>query len=139
MIIALFAVPIVKVLFSSAFLPSVPIIRILIIGTMARCAGKMFVPYLLGRNHPGIASISVAIGMSTNILLMYFLLPVYGLSGAAISVSVNYLISSTILTIGFIYYSGLTMRDVVDFKRSDWEPIWIIISDKFEKLKIAKR
>lgn len=135
-ILAIFAMPIVKILFSSAFLPSVHLVRILIIGTMARCACKIFVPYLLGTNHPGIASISVAIGMSTNILLMYILLPVYGLSGAAISVSVNYLISSAILTISFIHFSGLTMRDILVVKRSDWEPIWFIISNKFEKMKI---
>jgi len=139
MIIALFAVPIVNILFSSAFLPCVHIIRILIIGNIARCAGKMFVPYLLGTNHPGVASISVAIGMSANILIMYFLLPVYGLSGAAISVSVASFISTALLTISFIHYSGLTIRDILDFKRTDWEPVWLIIPDKFKKLKITKR
>jgi len=131
--LAILAEPIVNILFSSAFLPTANIIRIIIIGAIARCTCKIFVPYLLGTNHPGIASISVAIGLSTNIFLMYFLLPLYGLSGAAMSVSVNYLISSAILTIGFIYISGLTMKDIFVVRRSDWEQVWSFMVKYFKK------
>jgi len=132
-ILALFANPIIEILFSSDFLPSVNLVRILIIGTMARCVSKMFVPYILGTNHPGIASISVVIGLLTNIVMMYSFLPVYGLSGAAISVSMNYLISSLILTVSFIHLSGVTIQDLFVFRQSDWEQVYFIMKRYFKK------
>lgn len=123
LILVVFATPIVSILFSPAFLPSADLIRVLIIGVISRCACKVFVPYLLGNKRPGIVSFSVATGMVTNLLLMYLLLPVYGLTGAAISVTMNYLVSSAILAISFNRFSGLSMREIWFLKRSDWKPL----------------
>lgn len=121
--LALLATPIIRIAFSPAFLPAVNIVRILVIGMLARSGCKVFVPYLLATNHPATASLAVAVGMFVNLTLMALLLPVFGLHGAAISVTVNYLISSAILVVAFSHFSGMSIREISAFKRSDFDPV----------------
>ena len=120
LILAVFARPIVVILFSPAFLPAVPLIQILAVGVLIRCACKVFVPYLLGVDRPGIVSVSTAIGTIVNLAVLWLLLPVIGLPGAAIGTVTGSIISSTLLTIGFIQLSGLGVWEVWKLKWSDW-------------------
>ena len=76
LVIAVFAEPIVVILFSPKFLPAVLLIRILSIGVAVRCACKVFETYLLGINRPGSVSISVAIGTVVNLVVLWLFLPV---------------------------------------------------------------
>ena len=126
--LGLFAEPVINILFSPAFLGAKPIIRILAIGTAARCGCKIFVPYLLGTGYPGTASVSVAVGVTINVLLMYILLPLLGLTGAAVSVSINYLLSSLILSVSFMYLTGLGFRDIFVFNQADYELLHILLN-----------
>ncbi len=118
--LCIFARPIVAVLFSSSFLPIVPLIRILAVGILVRCVGKVFVPYLIGTNHPGFVSFSVVVAMAVNLGLIMVLLPVIGLPGAAVGMSVGYIISSLLLMYGFMKYGDMDLRRVWLFQRSDW-------------------
>ena len=120
MLVAVFARPIVTVIFSPAFLPSVPLIRILALGVFVRSVCKVFVPYLLGTNHPGIASLSVAVGMLLNLIVLWLLLPMVGLLGAALAVTVSYFASSAILVVSFSRLSQLKIREIWGFRRLDW-------------------
>ena len=120
LILAVFAKPIVVMLFSCAFLPAVPLIQILAVGVLIRCACKVFVPYLLGVDHPGVVSVSTAIGTIVNLVVLWLLLPVIGLPGAAIGMVIGYFVSSTLLTRGFIQLSGLGVWEVWKLKWSDW-------------------
>ena len=121
--LALSATPLIRIVFSPAFLPAADLVGILVIGAMARSCCKVFVPYLLATNHPTVASMSVFAGMTVNVLLMLLLFPVLGLYGAALSVTVNYLVSSFILAASFSRLSGLSIREVFSPRRSDWEPL----------------
>ena len=88
-------------LFPDSFAPAAPLVRILALGFFIRTLGKSLEPYLIGRNRPGVISLSVATGMIVNIILLFLLLPRLGLAGAAWSVVFNYLISSLILILSF--------------------------------------
>lgn len=123
-IVAVFAKPIIIVLFSPAFLPSAPLVQILALGTFFRSTCKVFVPYLLGTNHPGIGSIAVAIGMLINLAMLWLLLPLIGLPGAALAVMSSYFASSAILTIAFTRYSKLGVSEIWRFRKSDWELVY---------------
>jgi len=114
------ATPLVQLLFSPAFLPIVPLIRIMIIGVVVRCAAKIFVPYLVGTDHPGKASVAAACGVLTNLIVLWLLLPVLGLTGAAIAMVASHLVSSSILIHAFTKLSGLGMEGTWRFRRSDW-------------------
>jgi len=119
LVLGLLAEPLVKLVFSPAFLPAVPLIRIVCLGVWIRAAGKVFVPYLIGTDHPGIASLSVGAGMLVNLAALAVFLPRLGLPGAALAVTLSYFVSSTILLIGFMRFSGLTLRQTWAPRRTD--------------------
>jgi len=133
-LLALLATPVVYLLFSPQFLSAVPLIRITAIGILVRSASKLFVPYLIGTNHPGIASTSVAAGMVTNLVLLWVLMPVFGLNGAAIAMSAGYFVSSAILQVAFSRISGQDLWKVWRFTRSDWRMMKDIIQKTRTKL-----
>jgi len=119
LIVTVFATPVVKLLFSSSFLPVVPLIRILAVGTLVRCTCKVFTSYLQGTNRPGIESFAVAIGVTVNFLVLWLLMPVVGLPAAAIAMTLSYLTSSAIITLGFLKFSSLNLRETFWLARSD--------------------
>jgi len=123
LVLVIFAKPIIAILFSPAFVPAVSLVRIVAIGILIRCASKVFVPFLLNTNHPGIASMSVAAGMAANLVLLWLLMPVLGLDGAAWAMTLGYVVSSLILLQGFVRISGMGFREVARFRWADWMPI----------------
>jgi O-antigen/teichoic acid export membrane protein len=132
-ILAVFAKPIVEVLFSPAFIPTVPLIQILTIGVLVRCACKVFVPYLLGTNHPGAVSVSTAVGAIVNLLTCWLLLPLIGLGGAAIAMVAGYLVGSALLTFSFVGFSGLALGKIFRFRYSDIAMIIKAVKDAGKK------
>jgi len=126
-ILVLFAKTIIVLLFSPEFLDTVPVIRILALGIFVRCACKVFVPYLLGTNHPGFSSISVAAGMIVNLIALWLLLPRLGLPGAALAVTFSYFVSSMILMISFSKFSQMSPAKIWNFQRSDWSTLFAML------------
>jgi O-antigen/teichoic acid export membrane protein len=122
-VLALFTTPIVAILFSPAFLPAVPLIRIMAFGTLVRCASKVVVPYLVLRNRPGLASVAVFSGMIVNFATLLALLPGLGLSAAALAVTLNHMCSGAILLTSFHNISGVRPAEFWRFRRSDWESL----------------
>jgi O-antigen/teichoic acid export membrane protein len=116
--------PLVSLLFSPAFLPIVPLIWILAFGILVRCQGLVLVPYLLGTDHPGVSSASVAIGMLVNLGVLWVLMPIIGLKGAAVGLTAGYLVGTAVLVHSFRKYSGIGYRKMWQFQRSDWNMLW---------------
>ncbi len=121
--LAVLAEPIIAVLFSPAFLPAVALVQILAAGAFVRCASKVYVPYFLGTDHPGIAAASVAVGTVVNVGMAIVLLPVFGLPGLALATTLGYFVSATLLTLSFNRYSGLTLAQMCRVTRSDWSTL----------------
>lgn len=121
--LAVFAPPLVAVVFSPAFLPAVPFIRILAAGLVLRCMAKVLVPYLIGTDHPGHASLAVIAGAAANLGVIWFLLPRVGVIGAPWSMTASYLVSSAFLLLSFSRFSGLGLKEVFAFRRSDWAEV----------------
>ena len=118
--IALAARPLVKYLFSMEFIAAVDIIRILALGMSIRFGCKVFVSYLIGMNHPGITSVAILIGTGLNLLLLWVLMPIFGLNGAAWAMTLGYIASSAVLTLFFWKKSDMSMLEIWRFRRSDW-------------------
>ncbi|MGB7328005.1 MAG: polysaccharide biosynthesis C-terminal domain-containing protein, partial [Rubripirellula sp.] len=123
----LLARPIVLVLFSPAFEPAVVLIRLIAIGVLFRCPSKVFVPYFLGTNRPGIASIAVFIGMIANVSLMLLLYPRFGVNAAAIGLTGGYVLGSIVLAVAFQRQSKMTLRSTYAINQSDWNLIESIL------------
>jgi O-antigen/teichoic acid export membrane protein len=122
-LVTLLARPLVRVLFSPAFMPIVPVTRLLAVGILVRSGCKVFVPYFAGTDRPGTASWSVVVGVGVNVALLWLLLPRMGLMGAAWSTVIGYIVSSGVLLFWFGRYTGMSMREIWAFERADWAPI----------------
>ena len=124
LLLAIFAKPIIYLLFSAKFAQAVPLLQILCLGVFVRSVCKIFAPYLLGINHPEMASVSVLIGTLINLGLLWYLYPLIGIKGAAVGMVVSYFVSSAILLIGFLKYSQKTFTDIFSFRKQDWVYIY---------------
>ncbi len=123
LVLVVFARPITALLFSPAFLPMVPLVRILAIGLLAWCGCKVFIPYLIGTNHPGMVSGSVASGMVVNLGALLVLLPRIGLVGAAIAMTLGYLVNSCLVLVSFCRLTRMGLVRVWRFSRSDLDVV----------------
>jgi O-antigen/teichoic acid export membrane protein len=132
--IVVFATPMVRLLFSPSFLPAVPLVQILAVGTFVRCICKVFTPYLQGRNHPGVESLGVVLGVTVNILVLWLLLPVIGLPAAALGMTLSYITSSIVVTLGFMRYSNLGSRRIFRLTQSDWATTYKVVTQLLPQL-----
>lgn len=87
----------ILLLFGKDFLISVEIIKFLLIGVLSLSSAKILTKYFAGVGKPMINSISTTIGAVFNITGLYFLLPIYGVIGAAIATSISYMVIATVL------------------------------------------
>jgi O-antigen/teichoic acid export membrane protein len=119
-VLAIFARPIMTLLFSPEFAPAVILVQIMTIGVVIRSTGKVLVPYMLGTNRPGISSMSVACGAVVNVVVLLVLSPIWGLPGAAVAMVAGFAASTLILLIYFVRMSKIRMVELFVFKPSDW-------------------
>ena len=103
------------------FLPAVLVIWVLVPGEWIRSACKLFVPYFIGTNRPGVASAAVALGLVVNVALLAVLLPLLGINGAAASVTGSYIVSSIFLAVAFGRTSGIGFWETWRVRRADWD------------------
>jgi len=122
-VIAVFSKPIVGILFSSSFYPIIIPILLLLPGILVRSCSKVLALYYNGIGRPELNSYSLASAIVVNIVLMIFLLPHYGVSGAAMATSCGYLVDGVVLLFFFTRVTGRsikvlvpTMDDIVAFR-----------------------
>lgn len=109
----------IPILFSSDFLPIIPIINILIPGIWLRVIGKVLFPYFNGMNYPEIVSISTFITLLSNIALLFILLPSYGLTGAALATTISYVLSTAYTVFKYLKMSGESISGLIIPKPDD--------------------
>ena len=88
--ITLFAAPIVKTLFGSAYLASIPVLQVHIWSTIAVFLGIASGQWLLAEGLQFISLIGTALGLLVNLMLNLVLIPNYGALGAALATTVSY-------------------------------------------------
>jgi len=64
---------------------------------LMRCCSKTLGVYFNGIGRPEINSVAIICAVVTNVILMYFLLPLYGITGAAIAATCGYLADAVVL------------------------------------------
>lgn len=117
----------VPILFSSEFMPVIPLLVILMPGIWLRVIGKTLYPYFNGINRPEVITISTAINILVNLTLLIILLEPYGLRGAAWATSISYGVSTSYVVYLYLKNRQETLRDIFIPRRRD---VTILI-DKF--------
>lgn len=120
LILALLAKPLIKILFGSLFLPSVMPLLILLPGIIALGGAKTLTADLAGRGKPQFGTYASFVSLAVNIPLNLWLIPKWGISGAAFSSSVAYILSTLIVIIAFIKISKKSWADILLIKKQDF-------------------
>jgi O-antigen/teichoic acid export membrane protein len=115
----LVARPVFVALFSETFLPSVPLFQIIIGAFVLRSIGKVYEPYLIAHNRPGLISVAIACGLALNAVLLLALYKPMGIAGAAWSLVGNYALSTAILMAMFSRTSSTKFSHCFIFQRGD--------------------
>jgi O-antigen/teichoic acid export membrane protein len=112
--------PIIVVVLSPRFLPVLVPVWILLPGILARVIAKILPAYFAGTNRPQVTSAVMGISIVVNLGLMYVLLPVLGLSGVALSMTIAYIVESVLLSLAFRRNTGLSLLSLVRISSADW-------------------
>ena len=113
------SVPLVRILLSDAFLPTVPLLWILAPGVVLYASSKTLMAYFRGINRPGICSWVVWVGLCINVVGLVALYPLIGLPAAAWAMSIGFAGRSLMLAIAFKRVSGLSYFTTWSPRRAD--------------------
>ncbi|MFN2448955.1 MAG: polysaccharide biosynthesis C-terminal domain-containing protein [Candidatus Baltobacteraceae bacterium] len=120
-VLSLFAEPLVRLLYGTAFLPVVTVLQVLLIGVFALSLGSPMSSYFtlkLGRPEVPLrlAGLSAAICIAASL----FLVPAIGMLGAAVGSSVAYMAGQAAATLYFCRTTGIPARAVFLPTIGDW-------------------
>lgn len=121
LILAILAKPLIEILFGEAFLPSVMPLLILLPGIIALSFPKILCADLAGRGKPIYSLYASVISLGANIPLNLWLIPRWGISGAAFASSVAYIIATLIVIAAFIKISGKSWGEISIIKKIDFQ------------------
>lgn len=135
-IIAVFAPFVIRVLYGIDFSEAGNVLRILLPGICFITISKILHPDLAGRGYPLFALKIFLITLVINIILNLFLIPTYGVYGAAISSTISYIIAG--FGFGYLYSKreNIPMRNIYILKKSDINLIKKSINRRVSKNRI---
>ncbi len=108
------AAPAVRLLFSDAFLPAVPLLWILAPGILAHCVAGILMTHFKGADRPDICSWAVCVGLCVNIAALPALFPALGIEAAACAITAGMVCRFLALAATFKRMAGMT-----------WFRIWL--------------
>lgn len=111
LLLAAFCRPAVRLLFSQEFLPSVPLILIILPALLLWSASKMLLAYFMSSDRPEVASWAIGIGIGANLLALLVLLPSLGIVGAAWAMAAGFGARALAAAIAFHTSSGIGIRE----------------------------
>ena len=119
-LLAILAKPIIKLLYSAEFLPSLAALMILLPGIVFSGIISILNANIKGNGRPIIPTLSAMLGLITNIPLNFLLIPKYGIRGAALATTISYTIVSISVLIIFSRLSGIGVFKTLFPQKSDF-------------------
>ena len=107
--------PLIRVLLSAAFLPVVPLMRLMAPGILVSGGANVLLTYFRGVNRPEVCSWAVWVGLSANIVTVLLLYPATGVAAGAWGMTAGQLCRSVLLHV--MYYRSTRMP-----LRANWLP-----------------
>lgn len=119
LLLAFIAFPLIRLLYGQAFLPSAPLLIILLPGIVLLSVGKLLATHLSGRGRPEVGTYAAAAALLATVSLDFLLIPRYGLTGAAIASAVSYTVSAMMIFGIFLYTSEMRAVEILFIHRRD--------------------
>ena len=121
LILVFLAKPLIKILFGHDFLPSVMPLLLLLPGIIALGGCKILTADLAGRGKPQFGTYAAFVSLAVNIPLNLYLIPKWGISGAAFASSIAYIIATLVVITAFIKISNKSWTDILLIKKQDFK------------------
>lgn len=110
---------IINLFFGASFLPALKPMWILLPGIVALSIPKVLSNELMGRGKPLISAAAAAISLALNIPLNLFLIPLWGISGAALASTISYSAAAIVVLIAFLRISQNSLFDTIIIQPRD--------------------
>jgi O-antigen/teichoic acid export membrane protein len=137
LLLFLLSKPIIRVVLSDDFLPVLVPMWILLPGILARVVAKILPAYFAGIDRPQVTSLAMGLAVAVNLGLMWLLLPLWGLAGVALSMTIAYAVESLVMAIAFVRFSGLPIGQLVGFSRADAAVLIAVVRGLSNRLRRA--
>jgi enterobacterial common antigen flippase len=117
-VVWVFARPLVAAVYGQAFVPAIPALRILVLGIVAASLRQVVGDGLRGLGKPLGATVSEMASWVVGAAALVVLVPLAGLTGAALAVSLSY-VAALALVLGFARRAGLSLRELLAVRPGD--------------------
>jgi len=122
----------VRIVYGTPYLPSIPVIRLLLPGVIVMFIVKLIHTDVAARGNP-LFGMWLAIGpLLINIAMNLVLIPRYGPNGSAISTTVSYMVASILFVIAYARREKIPLRSVLLIGRTD-------VAELLSRLKLTPR
>ena len=112
LLIAVFSIPLVRLLFGSSFSGSGPVLLILLPGFLANAVCKVLASDMLARGHPLSYSASSALAFFAMFGLDLWLIPRLGIRGAALAATIAYFLAALVMIIFYLRVTRIPLRSL---------------------------
>lgn len=119
----IFSQSIILTMYGNEFYGSITVLQYLLPGVLILTIYKVMNMDLAGRGKPWVSMWAMVPALVINILLNIWLIPKYGANGAAFSSTISYTISGILFLIFYSKETGISIKEILNFKRSDFNPI----------------
>ncbi len=119
LLVAVFAYPLIDLLYGEAYVAAVPALMCLLPGIWALSFGKLLVVYLTANGKPEVATLSAVVSLVSTVLLDLLLIPRIGIVGAAIASSVSYCLTTMVVTWVFLRSTRLSLSETILLRYAD--------------------
>ena len=122
-----FSTPLVRLLFSAAFVPAAYLMWLLAPGVLAYAAASLFVTYFNSIDRPGVCSWAAWLGLSANAATLLILHPTLGMASAAWALTVGLGIRAALLAWLFHRQTKAALAAVWLPKAGDFAYLWALL------------
>ena len=121
-------------LFGKEYLPSVPIIRMMLPGIVAMVIFKILNADLAGKGKPLFALKAFIFALIINVILNLILVPYYGAFGSAVASTISYCFGAVLYIIQYSIVVGLDVKDIVWNPKADFGLLKILVKMSQKKI-----
>ncbi|UCE17742.1 MAG: polysaccharide biosynthesis C-terminal domain-containing protein [Gemmatimonadota bacterium] len=129
---------IIRIAYSQVFLPSVVPLRILLPGIVILSISKVLSGDLSGRGMPIFSTRASIASLFLNVPLNFFLIPKWGIAGAAFASTVSYTAQTFIVIYYFVKISKNRVFDTLIIKPADFHAYRSLVLEQLNKLVLKK-
>jgi O-antigen/teichoic acid export membrane protein len=126
--VILFGPVIVPLWYGSAFAPAVRPLTLATVGMVTMAVFTIITRDFTSRNNQRVNIRAGALALVSNVGLNLFMIPAFGISGAALATSFSYTLAAVMVLVAFRRDSGMTLWETLIPKREDvrvvWQALW---------------